>query len=76
MYLEFVSAVTEDILSRGHISDRSVIFFLLLSYYCFLLVKDESLLCLYLLQRVLDRVIQRHVNMNRHQLDEVSLQNC
>lgn len=24
MYLEFISAVTEDILSRGHISDRSV----------------------------------------------------
>lgn len=26
MYLEFISAVTEDILSRGHISDRFVIF--------------------------------------------------
>lgn len=24
MYLEFISAVTDDILSRGHISDRSV----------------------------------------------------
>ena len=24
MYLEFISDVTEDILSRGHISDRSV----------------------------------------------------
>lgn len=24
MYLEFISAVTEDILSRGHISDRFV----------------------------------------------------
>lgn len=41
MYLEFISAVTEDILSRGHISDR-----------------------------VLDRVINRHIDMNRHQLDE------
>ncbi|KAI3367620.1 hypothetical protein L3Q82_026459, partial [Scortum barcoo] len=41
MYLEFISAVTEDILSRGHISDR-----------------------------VLDRVIKRHIDMNRHQLNE------
>ncbi|XP_019953430.2 spermatogenesis-associated protein 7 [Paralichthys olivaceus] len=41
MYLEFISAVTEDILSRGHISDR-----------------------------VLDRVIKHHIEMNRHQLDE------
>ncbi|XP_076605607.1 spermatogenesis-associated protein 7 homolog isoform X1 [Chaetodon auriga] len=41
MYLEFISAVTEDILSRGHISDR-----------------------------VLDRVIKRHIDMNQHQLDE------
>ncbi|XP_074517096.1 spermatogenesis-associated protein 7 homolog [Sebastes fasciatus] len=40
MYLEFISAVTEDILSRGHISDR-----------------------------LLDRVIKRHIDMNRHQLD-------
>ncbi|XP_070698903.1 spermatogenesis-associated protein 7 homolog [Pempheris klunzingeri] len=41
MYLEFISAVTEDILSRGHISER-----------------------------VLDRVTKRHIDMNRHQLDE------
>ncbi|XP_045919596.1 spermatogenesis-associated protein 7 homolog isoform X2 [Micropterus dolomieu] len=41
MYLEFISAVTEDILSRGHISDR-----------------------------VLDRVIKRHIDMNRQHLDE------
>nr|XP_046269778.1 spermatogenesis-associated protein 7 homolog [Scatophagus argus] len=41
MYLEFISAVTDDILSRGHISDR-----------------------------VLDRVIKHHIDMNRHQLDE------
>ncbi|XP_071353921.1 spermatogenesis-associated protein 7 homolog [Trachinotus anak] len=41
MYLEFISAVTEDILSRGHISGR-----------------------------ILDRVIKRHIDMNRHQLDE------
>ncbi|KAE8290040.1 Spermatogenesis-associated protein 7-like protein [Larimichthys crocea] len=41
MYLEFISAVTEDILSRGHISDR-----------------------------VLDRVIKRHIDMNRHHLHE------
>uniref|UniRef100_A0A673CB61 Spermatogenesis associated 7 n=1 Tax=Sphaeramia orbicularis TaxID=375764 RepID=A0A673CB61_9TELE len=41
MYLEFITAVTEDILSRGHISDR-----------------------------VLDRVINRHIDMNRYQLDE------
>ncbi|XP_068436600.1 spermatogenesis-associated protein 7 homolog isoform X2 [Clinocottus analis] len=40
MYLEFISAVTEDILSRAHISDR-----------------------------FLDRVIKRHIDMNRHQLD-------
>lgn len=26
MYLEFISGVTEDILSRGHISDRFVCF--------------------------------------------------
>ncbi|XP_041668003.1 spermatogenesis-associated protein 7 homolog [Cheilinus undulatus] len=41
MYLEFISSVTEDILSRAHISDR-----------------------------VLDRVIERHIGMNRHNLDE------
>ncbi|KAM7403258.1 hypothetical protein PAMA_003943 [Pampus argenteus] len=40
MYLEFISAVTDDILSRGSISDR-----------------------------VLDRVIKRHIDMNRHQLN-------
>ncbi|XP_033967593.1 spermatogenesis-associated protein 7 homolog isoform X2 [Pseudochaenichthys georgianus] len=40
MYLEFISAVTEDILSKGHISDR-----------------------------FLDRVMNRHIDMNRHQLD-------
>ncbi|KAM8916097.1 spermatogenesis-associated protein 7 homolog [Spinachia spinachia] len=40
MYLEFISAVTEDILSREHISDR-----------------------------FLDRVINHHIDMNRHQLD-------
>ncbi|XP_042357024.1 spermatogenesis-associated protein 7 isoform X2 [Plectropomus leopardus] len=40
MYLEFISAVTEDILSRGHISDR-----------------------------FLDRVMKRHIDMNRHRLD-------
>ncbi|CAK6966914.1 spermatogenesis-associated protein 7 [Scomber scombrus] len=40
MYLEFISAVTEDILSRGSISDR-----------------------------VLDRVIKRHIDMNRHRLN-------
>ncbi|XP_072221313.1 spermatogenesis-associated protein 7 [Leuresthes tenuis] len=41
MYLEFISAVTEDILSRGHISDR-----------------------------VLDRVMKRHIDMNLHRLNE------
>ncbi|XP_060918228.1 spermatogenesis-associated protein 7 [Labrus mixtus] len=41
MYLEFISAVTEDILSRAHISDR-----------------------------ILDRVMKRHIDMNRHYLDE------
>uniref|UniRef100_A0A3Q3NQG8 Spermatogenesis associated 7 n=1 Tax=Labrus bergylta TaxID=56723 RepID=A0A3Q3NQG8_9LABR len=40
-YLEFISAVTEDILSRAHISDR-----------------------------ILDRVMKRHIDMNRHYLDE------
>ncbi|TNN38709.1 Spermatogenesis-associated protein 7 [Liparis tanakae] len=40
MYLEFISAVTEDILSRAYISDR-----------------------------LLDRLIKRHVDMNRHHLD-------
>uniref|UniRef100_A0A8C3AQ80 Spermatogenesis associated 7 n=2 Tax=Cyclopterus lumpus TaxID=8103 RepID=A0A8C3AQ80_CYCLU len=40
MYLEFISAVTEDILSRAYISDR-----------------------------FLDRVIKRHIDMNRHHLD-------
>lgn len=41
LYLEFISAVTEDILSRGHISDR-----------------------------MLDRVMNRHVDINLHRLDE------
>ncbi|KAM9354591.1 spermatogenesis-associated protein 7 homolog isoform 2-T2 [Pholidichthys leucotaenia] len=41
MYLQFISAVTEDILSRGHISVR-----------------------------VLDRVMEQHINMNLYQLDE------
>ncbi|XP_036006745.1 spermatogenesis-associated protein 7 homolog isoform X1 [Fundulus heteroclitus] len=41
LYLEFISAVTEDILSRGHISDR-----------------------------MLERVMNRHIDMNRHHLDE------
>ncbi|XP_038128493.1 spermatogenesis-associated protein 7 homolog isoform X2 [Cyprinodon tularosa] len=41
LYIEFISAVTEDILSRGHISDR-----------------------------MLDRVMNQHINMNLHQLDE------
>ncbi|XP_074548345.1 spermatogenesis-associated protein 7 homolog [Halichoeres trimaculatus] len=41
MYLEFISAVTEDILTRVHISDR-----------------------------VLDQVMNRHIDMNRHYLDE------
>uniref|UniRef100_UPI003AAF3613 spermatogenesis-associated protein 7 n=1 Tax=Centroberyx gerrardi TaxID=166262 RepID=UPI003AAF3613 len=41
MYLEFISDVTDDILSRGHFSDR-----------------------------VLDRVLKRHFEMNRHRLDE------
>ncbi|KAM6912141.1 spermatogenesis-associated protein 7 homolog [Xenentodon cancila] len=40
-YLEFISAVTEDILSRGHISNR-----------------------------VLDRVMKRHIDMNLHRLNE------
>ncbi|KAM9708560.1 spermatogenesis-associated protein 7 homolog isoform 2-T2 [Menidia menidia] len=44
MYLEFISAVTEDILSRGHISDR-----------------------------VLNRVMKRHIDMNLHQLDEAKM---
>uniref|UniRef100_A0A668AWS4 Spermatogenesis associated 7 n=1 Tax=Myripristis murdjan TaxID=586833 RepID=A0A668AWS4_9TELE len=41
MYLEFISDVTEDILARGHFSDR-----------------------------VLDLVIKRHIDMNKHRLDE------
>ncbi|XP_041827036.1 spermatogenesis-associated protein 7 homolog isoform X2 [Melanotaenia boesemani] len=41
MYLQFISAVTEDILSRGHISER-----------------------------VINRVMKRHLDMNLHQLDE------
>ncbi|XP_067335232.1 spermatogenesis-associated protein 7 homolog isoform X2 [Channa argus] len=41
MYLEFISAVTEDILSRRYFSDR-----------------------------VLDLVIDRHIDLNRHLLDE------
>ncbi|KAK2825913.1 hypothetical protein Q5P01_020127 [Channa striata] len=41
MYLEFICAVTDDILSRGHFSDK-----------------------------VLDLVIDRHIDMNRHLLDE------
>ncbi|XP_054652592.1 spermatogenesis-associated protein 7 homolog isoform X2 [Dunckerocampus dactyliophorus] len=44
MYLEFISDVTEDILSRGFISNR-----------------------------VLDRVIQRHIDMNLHRLDEAKM---
>ncbi|XP_014883498.1 spermatogenesis-associated protein 7 [Poecilia latipinna] len=41
LYLEFISSVTEDILSRSHISDR-----------------------------MLDRVMNRHIEMNLHRLDE------
>ncbi|KAM4723488.1 spermatogenesis-associated protein 7 [Anableps anableps] len=41
LYLEFISDVTEDILSRGHISDR-----------------------------MLNRVMNRHIDMNLHRLDE------
>uniref|UniRef100_A0A3B5MGA8 Spermatogenesis associated 7 n=1 Tax=Xiphophorus couchianus TaxID=32473 RepID=A0A3B5MGA8_9TELE len=41
LYLEFISSVTEDILSRGHISDR-----------------------------MLNRVMNRHIEMNLHRLDE------
>ncbi|XP_029972797.1 spermatogenesis-associated protein 7 isoform X2 [Salarias fasciatus] len=41
LYLEFISAVTEDILSRGHFSDR-----------------------------VIERVMERHIDMNLHKLDE------
>ncbi|KAM3871220.1 spermatogenesis-associated protein 7 homolog [Diretmus argenteus] len=41
MYLEFIAEVTDDILSRGHFSDR-----------------------------VLDRVVKRHIEMNKHRLDE------
>ncbi|KAM3595592.1 uncharacterized protein V6R79_025844 [Siganus canaliculatus] len=41
LYLKFISTVTDDMLSRGHISNK-----------------------------VLDRVIKRHIDMNRHQLDE------
>uniref|UniRef100_A0A8C7Y367 Spermatogenesis associated 7 n=1 Tax=Oryzias sinensis TaxID=183150 RepID=A0A8C7Y367_9TELE len=45
MYLEFISAVTKDILSRGHISNR-----------------------------VIDRVMKRHIEMNLHKLDEGKMQ--
>ncbi|XP_047201447.1 spermatogenesis-associated protein 7 homolog [Girardinichthys multiradiatus] len=41
LYLEFISAVTEDILSRGHISNR-----------------------------MLNRVMNQHIGMNLHQLEE------
>ncbi|XP_014324013.1 spermatogenesis-associated protein 7 isoform X1 [Xiphophorus maculatus] len=41
LYLEFISSVTEDILSRGHISDR-----------------------------MLNRVMNQHIEMNLHRLDE------
>ncbi|RVE57428.1 hypothetical protein OJAV_G00216070 [Oryzias javanicus] len=41
IYLEFISGVTKDILSRGHISNR-----------------------------VIDRVMKRHIEMNLHKLDE------
>ncbi|XP_061699930.1 spermatogenesis-associated protein 7 homolog isoform X2 [Syngnathoides biaculeatus] len=44
MYLEFISDVTEDMLSRGSVSDR-----------------------------VLNRVIQRHIDMNLHRLDEAKM---
>ncbi|XP_077395600.1 spermatogenesis-associated protein 7 homolog isoform X1 [Festucalex cinctus] len=44
MYLEFINDVTEDILSKGSVSDR-----------------------------VLNRVIQRHIDMNLHRLDEAKM---
>ncbi|XP_051941343.1 spermatogenesis-associated protein 7 [Hippocampus zosterae] len=44
MYLEFINDVTEDILSRGSVSDR-----------------------------VLNRVIQRHIDMNLQRLDEAKM---
>ncbi|KAM9786717.1 spermatogenesis-associated protein 7 homolog [Syngnathus typhle] len=44
MYLEFINDVTEDILSRGSVSNR-----------------------------ILDRVVQRHIDMNLHRLDEAKM---
>ncbi|XP_057714552.1 spermatogenesis-associated protein 7 [Corythoichthys intestinalis] len=44
MYLEFINDVTEDILSRGSVSNR-----------------------------VLNRVIERHIDMNLHRLDEAKM---
>lgn len=70
MYLKLISAVTEDILSRGHFSDRFVSS--PLSYDSYTL---KRLICLFFFtfSRILNLVIQRHIDMNRHHLDEVSL---
>lgn len=74
MYLEFISAVTEDILSREFISDRfssclPIIVILLNHFSGNQLIIHVPLSS----SRVLDRVMQRHIDINRHKLNEVSV---
>lgn len=72
LYLKLISAVTEDILSRGHFSDRFVFVLLIFDSY-----NKKRLICLFVtFSRILNLVIQRHIDMNRHHLDEVSLLLC
>lgn len=67
MYLKLISAVTEDILSRGHISDRFG--------FCFFspLASIKTSDFAFFFSRILTLVMQRHIDMNRHHLEEVSL---
>lgn len=87
MYLEFISAVTEDILSRGSISDRFLLAILyepieILNCLCLMVTyrytDNHSTFSAWMTlslssERVLDRVIKRHIDMNRHQLNVVRI---
>lgn len=71
LYLKLISAVTEDILSRGHFSDRFVSILLFYDSY-----NEKGSFVFMFFSRILNLVIQRHIDMNRHHLNEVSLRLC
>lgn len=66
MYLEFITDVTNEIIQRGIYSDRLVTVFL------FFGCKNLLLLLTIFSYRVLQRVFERHIDMNKHRLAEVS----